>query len=157
MLIKGILFEDFVNYKKPCMVLEFPYCSFKCGSDVCQNYQMQEILPINVPIDTLIERYLSNPITEAIVMQGLEPFDSFNDLYDFIEELRQYSSDDIVIYTGYNFDEIKDKVLSLKQFENIIIKFGRYIPNDTKKYDEVLGVTLASSNQYAINIKDIKE
>ena len=32
MILKGIIDEDFVNYKVPCMVLEFPYCDFKCGS-----------------------------------------------------------------------------------------------------------------------------
>lgn len=41
MRLKGIIHEDFVNYKKPAMVLEFPFCSFKCdkecGKCVCQN------------------------------------------------------------------------------------------------------------------------
>ena len=37
-------------------------------------------------------------------------------------------------------------------FTNIIIKFGRYIPNQKPHYDEVLGVNLASDNQYAERI-----
>ena len=41
MIVKGIIDEDFINYKKPSMVIEFPYCSFKCdkecGQPVCQN------------------------------------------------------------------------------------------------------------------------
>ena len=41
MKLKGIIFEDFINYKKPSMILEFPYCDFKCdkecGEQVCQN------------------------------------------------------------------------------------------------------------------------
>ena len=37
-------------------------------------------------------------------------------------------------------------------FKNIIIKFGRYIPNRNNKYDEILGVTLASDNQFAEKI-----
>ena len=44
MILKGLIDEDFVNYKKPAMVLEFPYCSFKCdkecGRQVCQNIYM---------------------------------------------------------------------------------------------------------------------
>lgn len=40
-----------------------------------------------------------------------------------------------------------DKVEQLKPFKNIIIKFGRYIPNQTSHHDDVLGVTLASPNQ----------
>ena len=27
--VKGIIFEDFINYKKPCMVIEMPRCDFK--------------------------------------------------------------------------------------------------------------------------------
>jgi hypothetical protein len=34
-------------------------------------------------------------------------------------------------------------------FDNIIVKFGRFIPDDEKRFDEVLGVELASHNQYA--------
>ena len=34
-------------------------------------------------------------------------------------------------------------------FKNIIIKFGRYVPNQKEHYDEILGINLASSNQYA--------
>ena len=34
----------------------------------------------------------------------------------------------------------------------IIIKWGRYIPNRPSRYDEILGVTLASDNQYGKQI-----
>ena len=37
----------------------------------------------------------------------------------------------------------------LKKYKNIIIKFGRYIPNRPKKYDNILGIDLVSDNQYA--------
>ena len=50
------------------------------------------------------------------------------------------------------FNEILNKVTVLKRFPNIIIKFGRYIPNQQPHYDEVLGVNLASDNQYAERI-----
>ena len=35
-------------------------------------------------------------------------------------------------------------------YNNIIIKFGRYIPNQGTHFDKVLGVKLASDNQYAL-------
>lgn len=65
----------------------------------------------------------------------------------FIEEFRKLSNDDVVVYTGFDKDEIIDKVVELSQYRNIVIKFGRYVPNQKSKYDEVLGVTLASPNQ----------
>ena len=40
----------------------------------------------------------------------------------------------------------------LKNYDNIIIKYGRYIPNQPSRYDSILGVTLASDNQYAERI-----
>jgi hypothetical protein len=156
MLIKGIIDEDFINYKKPCMVIEFPYCSFKCdkecGKQVCQNGALANSPNINIERMDLINRYLKNDITQSVVMQGLEPFDSWDDLISFIFLFRCYSDDDIVIYTGYNLSELEEKVELLSYFDNIIIKFGRYIPNQQSHYDNILGVNLASNNQYAIKI-----
>ena len=60
--------------------------------------------------------------------------------------------DDIVIYTGYKKYEIENQLAQLKQFPNIVVKFGRYIPQQPPVYDEVLGVELASLNQYAERI-----
>lgn len=156
MLIKGIIDEDFINYKKPCMVIEFPYCSFKCdkecGKQVCQNGALANSPNIDIERMDLINRYLKNDITQSIVMQGLEPFDSWDDLISFIFLFRCYTNDDIVIYTGYNLSELEEKVELLSYFDNIIIKFGRYIPNQQAHYDDILGVNLASDNQYAIKI-----
>lgn len=158
MLIKGIIEEDFVNYKKPAMVIEFPYCDFKCdkecGKAVCQNSPLIKIHNIKIEEEYIIERYLNNPITEAIVCQGLEPLDSDSpfDIMALLTFLRKKYNrdDDFVIYTGYNKNEIEDWIIdSLKNFGNVIIKYGRYIPDQEPHYDEVLGVNLASDNQYA--------
>ena len=51
--------------------------------------------------------------------------------------------------TGYYKEEIQDKIEWLKLYEPIIIKYGRFIPNQQPHYDETLGVMLASDNQYA--------
>jgi len=148
--LKGIIDEDFVNYRVPSMTLMFPTCSFKCGKDLCQNQSLKDEKPITVDINKLCKRYINNPITEAVVCQGLEPLDSFDELKRFVSVLRnQYDCQDpIVIYSGYYPDEIDDKVMILRKFNNIIIKFGRYIPNSEPVYDEILGVELASNNQF---------
>lgn len=156
MKLKGIIFEDFVNYKKPSMTLEFPTCNWKCdkeyGGRVCQNSTLATLPNIDVEIDHIIDLYINNDISKSIVCLGLEPMDSYEDLITFITCFRKKSNDDIVIYTGYNQDEIQKKVKELSKFDNIIIKFGRYIPNQIKHYDDVLGVMLASDNQHAIKI-----
>lgn len=157
MLIKGIIDEDFVNYKKPAMVIEFPYCDFKCdkecGKPICQNSPLIKIPNIKIEEEYIIEKYLKNPITEAIVCQGLEPLDTMVMLFLFIKKFREFSNDDIVIYTGYNKEEKRPQDLiefiKRNQYKNIVIKYGRYIPDQTPHYDKVLGVNLASDNQYA--------
>ena len=155
--IRGLIEEDFVNYKKPAMFIAFPYCTFKCdkecGYSVCQNSSLvtnSEIIDIDE--QKIVNRYIDNPITTSIVISGLEPFDSYKDLFILIKAFREKTLDDIVIYSGYNKEEISSYIEELKQFKNIVIKFGRFIPNQEKHYDEVLQVTLASPNQYGEKI-----
>ena len=98
--------------------------------------------------------YIENSITCAIVMGGLEPFNSYEDLYSLIKKLREKTKDDIVIYTGYYMTEIIDKIIELEKFDNIIVKFGRYAPNRESHYEPLLGVHLASDGQYAVNLNE---
>ena len=155
MKIKGITDECFGDYKKAAMYIAMPYCSFKCdkenGTQLCQNWELTTAPTITINNKELIERYLNNPITEAIIFSGLEPLDSFTEIYCFIKELRlRGCNDDVVIYTGYNKDEVfNDAYKPLFYLKNIYVKFGRFRPNEEAHYDEVLGVKLASSNQYA--------
>lgn len=158
MRITAIKEEDFVNYKKPAMFLGTTKCSWKCCTEqnlpisTCQNSSLCNANYSEFNDSFLVERYMNNPITKAVVIGGLEPFDTFDDLYRFISNFREQTQDDVVIYTGYYPEEIAEKVEKLKQYSNIIIKFGRYKPNQEKHYDEVLGVYLASNNQYGVRI-----
>lgn len=159
MEIKGLLDEDFVNYKRPSMFIIFPHCTFKCekecGVRCCQNSELAASKSIDVDIKTITHRYKSNPITQAIVCGGLEPMDSFDDLVSLVKYIRHMGiNDEIIVYTGYNKSEIVNKTRVLSKFGNIIVKYGRFIPNQEKHYDEVLGVYLASDNQYAEELKE---
>ena len=177
MKLKMIDLENFNHYKKPSMVLGFPKCTFKCdkecGEQVCQNGALAAAEDIEISNKEIWKRYSDNHITQAIVCAGLEPFDSLLDLVSLIMYIRGQSlSTDIVIYTGYTEEELCQKcVFDLeiqidskhtyhfknfnffnwitKEVPNIIIKFGRFIPNQNPHFDDVLGVYLASDNQYA--------
>ena len=158
MKLRGYVEDDFTQYKKPSMFLITPYCDFKCcienGNNICQNMDVIKAPIIDVDNDELIKRYLNNPITKSIVFGGLEPIDSFDELREFINTLRwDYNCfDDVVIYTGYNADEVIDQCMRLSKFANVIVKFGRFIPDQKSHFDEVLGVELASPNQYAVEL-----
>ena len=156
MIIKGITDEDFVNYKVPSMFIASATCSFKCdkeyGSPVCQNSPLANQPDIEVSMIGLVERYQNNPITKAIVFGGLEPLDD-DDTMVLIGLLRSVGvMDDVVIYTGYTREEAAHWVYYLQQFPNVIVKYGRYIPGQQPHLDPVLGVMLASDNQYAERI-----
>ena len=152
MILKNIIDEDFSNYKVPSMLLATPRCAMKCGAGNCHNNHLLTMPDIEVDITSLIKRYLNNPITSAIVCAGLEPFDCFTPLYKFLENLRKHTSDMFIIYTGYTEEESAYYSKFLRRYKNIIVKFGQYIPDLKSHYDEILGVHLASPNQYAKQI-----
>ena len=143
MLIRGLIEEDFVNYKKASMFIVFPTCTFKCEKDCgikcCQNSAVAKSTAIEIDTEKLVARYINNPITHAIVLE-------------LVKLVREKTDDDIVIYTGYNKNEILKEIRILREFPNIIIKFGRFKPNDAHRFDKILGVELASANQYAEKI-----
>ena len=158
MRIKDVKVEDFLNYKKPSLFIITSICDWKCCREchipesVCQNNPLVKNPTVDINDNKIIKLYLENDIVKAVVFGGLEPMLQFQELVSFIDKFRKVSEDDIVIYTGYYKNKIKKEVEILKKYKNIIIKFGRYIPNRKSKYDEVLGVTLASDNQYAEKI-----
>ena len=144
MKLKGMTDEDFLQYKKPSLLLVFPTCTFKCciecGSQVCQNWSLAMAPMMEVSSDTIIQRYLSNPITQAIVCGGLEPFDSFDELFQFIE-LSEYFQDldwtknekrtDLffrLIEKQYNkyLQERKDKQEKIGEMYGDTIEFSKY-------------------------------
>lgn len=159
MLVKNIIQTDFVNYKKPSMYIAFPTCTFKCEKEcnilgICQNSKIAKQASIEVSTKRILELYKDAKYagTEALLCCGLEPFDSWADLQNLVKEFRKQSLDDIVIYTGYYESELVEYLSWLQQYPNIIVKFGRFIPGQESHYDETLGISLASKNQYAKKI-----
>lgn len=158
MKIRNLMDEDIVNYKKTSMFIATCFCDFKCCAElgldicICQNSPIAKSKIINMSNEKIVERYINNDLTKAIVFGGLEPFKQFDEMFELIKAFRENTNDDIVIFTGYYENEIEKEISELKQFKNIIIKFGRYIPGHKVHFDKVLGVNLASDNQYAKKI-----
>lgn len=70
----------------------------------------------------------------------------------FIYEFRLTNNNNIVIYTGYTEAECESLIYLVGEkmhWKNIMVKFGRFIPNQKPHLDTLLGVELASDNQYA--------
>ncbi len=159
MRVKGVVSEDFVNYKRPSLFINTCYCDFKCCTEagldlgVCQNAPLSRSPTLDIPDKQIYRYYADNPITKAVVVGGMEPMLQINELAPLIAFFRKKGCDcPFIIYTGYYPSEIPRQLELLRGYNNIIVKFGRYIPNRPHVYDEVLGVELASDNQYAERI-----
>ncbi|MEG0898309.1 MAG: 4Fe-4S cluster-binding domain-containing protein [Oscillospiraceae bacterium] len=159
MKIKTLIDEDFTNYKKPSLFIGTALCDWKCCTEqglpisTCQNQPLVRQENKEISKADLVKRYISNPITQAVVFGGLEPMLQIDDIVSFINLLRHKGcNDDVVIYTGYYPEEVVGILDILKCYQNIVVKFGRYMPNSTPHYDEALGVNLASDNQFAKRI-----
>lgn len=160
-LIKGLVDEDFVQYKKPSMFIGTCFCNWKCCRDagcpvtMCQNSPLVNSENKFVKFSTLYDRYINNPITKAIVFGGLEPMLQFESVMGLIKYFRQKGcKDDFVIYTGYYENELQEEIKFIESFVKeydgkIIVKFGRFVPDQESRWNKILGVELASPNQYA--------
>ena len=159
MRCKSISFTDFQDYKKISMLIGTCFCDWKCCKEsnlsisTCQNQSLCLNDMIEIPNEELCKRYINDHLTKAVVFGGLEPILQIDEILLFIDTLRSMGcDDDVVIYTGYYPEEVKRELDHLKKYKNIIVKFGRYRPNGEKKYDDILGIELASKNQYAMKI-----
>lgn len=159
MRVKGIIEEDFVNYKEPSMFINSCFCDFKCCTEagldigVCQNAPLAKADTKDISDEIIFQHFVGNPITRAIVIAGMEPFLQIDEIETLIRTFRSNGNNStFVIYTGYYPEEIQKEINTLQNYQNIIVKFGRFVPNQDSHFDEVLGINLASPNQYATKI-----
>jgi pyruvate-formate lyase-activating enzyme len=160
MKLKLIQDENFQDYGFAIsMLIACEKCDYKCAADgrfsltICQNSHLAQMPTINLTNEQIYERYKPNPLTTAIIFGGMEPFLQFEEIFDLISFVRlQGCSDLIIIYTGYYPQEIAGQLEQLKTLPNIIVKFGRYKPNQEPHFDECLGVVLANKEQWGEKI-----
>lgn len=159
MRVKGIIEEDFANYKSPAMFINTCFCDFKCCNEagldigVCQNAPLAQAAIKQIADDVIYKHFVSNPITKAVVIGGMEPMMQIDEVAALISLFRTNGCDStFIVYTGYYPEEIDEEIKLLRQFGNIVMKFGRYIPDKPSRYDNVLGINLSSDNQFAKQI-----
>lgn len=160
MRVKLIQDENFQDYAYAVsMLIACERCDYKCAKDgvfsptICQNSPLAQTPTITLTNEQIYKRYKSNSLSKAIIFGGLEPFLQFDEMYDLIEFVRLQGCNDLcIVYTGYYPNEITEQLERLKTLPNIIVKFGRYKPNQKSVFDECLGVELANKGQWAERI-----
>ena len=148
--IKSVLSESFADYKKCSMLICGCTCTWKCREKSLPKFKISFITNYRSRCWKNCWRiYEKFTYICYCIPDGLEWFDQYLELLECVDAFREKTLDDIIIYTGYNKNEIEEKIILLKKYSNIIIKYGRFIPGQQPHFDEVLGVNLASDNQYA--------
>lgn len=153
--------DNIIDYKKTSLLLVFPFCSGKCGEE-CQNKHLMGTVPTKYKNIDIINLYTNLPSHGAVVFAGLEPWDSFLEMKQLVKDfISQYKTVDIVIYTGYEYNEIKNQIQELvdcfntnvvNNDDNLIIKCGMYDVNKKEYWkSDILGVNLATTNQTVIS------
>lgn len=154
-IIKEEVFQD---YKEPCLFLGYAFCDWKCCKDMgvhksfCQNSALAQAPIEEYTYDEIIDRFMNNPITRAIMLAGLEPFwKQEQETLGLIKAIRaRLPHTVIIIYTGYYKEEMSEEVIkTITDVGRVIVKWGRYNKDLPSRYDETLEIQLASSNQYA--------
>lgn len=156
MKTKGIYYDKGTLYKKPSMVITASRCSGKCFAghedikeDICPDIKYFFERTEDIRDDKIVVAYTEDKRYKALVFAGLEPFDSFSEMLRLIKIFRGAGiEDDIVIYTGYEAEEIWSLLSMLSEISNVIVKLGRHLPNVKPGADPVLGVVLDSENQH---------
>ena len=69
------------------------------GKELCQNSPLAKTPTKEIEIEKIVEEYMKNSLTSAIVFAGLEWIDQFFELLEVIKAFRNKTMDNIVIYT----------------------------------------------------------
>lgn len=130
-------------------------CDWKCEKEgltplcSCQNSHLTKLPNIELSSKEIIDIYIKHETAKALIFAGLEPMLQIDEILEIIKDFRkEFSEDDIIIFTGYNKEELTPQLAKLRLYKNIYVKFGRYIADSKPKIDPVGGIILASDNQY---------
>lgn len=157
MIVKDIV-TTFSDYKETGLLVAFPKCSFKCckeycdgDTSICQNSELALSDSFEIDNESIL-KYFTDDIHRALIFGGLEPLDSYYDMMMLIASFREKYDYPVVIYTGYTENEVEKigAITWFKEYGNIVVKYGRFVPECDSHFDDILGVELASDNQYAV-------
>lgn len=103
-------------------------CKRKCVN--CSNPELWEENPgKDISIETItgiIEKYKDK--TDGVTITGGEPFLQPKELLSLVEKIRKIGIDDILIYTGFSFEELYENPLAKKIIDlSGVIVDGEYI------------------------------
>lgn len=133
--------------------LWFQGCSIRCKGCMSQ-YTWDFNKLFEMDIDEVINQIKSFGV-KRLTISGGEPFDQPEQLKYILQQLKKDGFEDILVYTGYEYDELKNKHNDILEYIDVLIA-GRFIEGLESEY-----IWKGSENQemYILNdkLKDIYE
>ena len=109
----------------------FQGCSIRCKGCMSKyTWDFNEMYKRK--IDDVIDEILSYP-SKRITISGGEPFDQPNELKYLLKALKDNNYEDILVYTGYSYTEIRDQYGDILQYIDVLIA-GRFIEGLESEY-----------------------
>lgn len=108
---------------------------------------------IEEDIKIIIDKIKENPFTQGIVLGGFEWTEQYDELLAIIEEAKT-SELEVILYTHYTIEDIKEYYSELLSYKGIYIKCGEYDNTRLSVTHSSYGVPLASTNQRIYKIGD---
>ena len=134
------------------LAIWFQGCSKRCKECISPEYQEHEG-GTEIGVDELFSLF-GNIKPDGLVVSGGEPFEQPEALLDLVDKYRKNYNDDILIYTGYTLEELKeaDNQLFIEIIEKTaVIIDGKYLPSLNT------GMGLAGSSNQKIHIRKFQE
>ncbi len=111
--------------------LWFQGCSIRCKGCMSKyTWNFDEKYKTNVE-DVLKEIFSFN--VKKITISGGEPFDQSEALEYILKKLKENNFDDILVYTGYEYDELAKKYKNILDYIDVLIA-GRFIEGLESNY-----------------------
>jgi len=148
MNIAGIVHESLIDGVGVRTVIFISGCKHNCPN--CQNKNLFDF-NYGKPFDKDMQDYVINYIKSDVLVNGLtisggDPIYSEDELLSFVKQVKQETNKDIWLYTGFNYEDIKDH--EILKYIDIIVDGQFEIANKdtTLKFK-------GSSNQRIIDIQ----
>ncbi|MGG4662272.1 4Fe-4S single cluster domain-containing protein [Providencia vermicola] len=98
----------------------FQGCSLRCKGCLSPDtwHVKDSYLTVAKLINQIVEWY---PVADGITISGGEPFEQPDALFELIREIKQQFQGDILVYSGYEWDVIEDRVKRMNPYIDALI------------------------------------
>ncbi|HDN2510242.1 MULTISPECIES: 4Fe-4S single cluster domain-containing protein [Providencia] len=98
----------------------FQGCSLRCKGCLSPDtwHVKESYLTVAKLINQIVEWY---PVADGITISGGEPFEQPDALFELIREIKQRFQGDILVYSGYEWDVIEDRVKRMNPYIDALI------------------------------------